>query len=86
MTKRMSKEVFMQHLGQTMVSASFTNILGVRFELYTQGNNVLITGDELEWEMMELFNLSFNTWSIDEINSLGIALQLLAKRYHSMVT
>jgi hypothetical protein len=63
--------------------ASFKNEYGEKFTIYSDGNFVLMEGDEVNAMvdpknvtegMISLFNPAFSVWSVDELLKLGQAL------------
>lgn len=63
-----------KHLTKDFRKAEFTNKHGEQFNLIRVGPTVFFTGDELEWQVHNLFNDTLNVYSDQELVMLGEAL------------
>lgn len=68
---------------RTFPHTEFTNEMGERFVIYTNGTTVFMEGDEVEMMveasqtvdgLLPLFNKHFTIWSKEELYKLGLAL------------
>lgn len=75
----MKYDTFWKKHSNRYLHQDFVNKHGEKFKVIREYPRTLITGDEFEWELSDLFHKNFNIYTDEEIGMLGEALIKLSK-------